>query len=92
MQFKRLNLRRRKQDPDDQSLRAVVKVIERSKCDRIWENPACSEFYEILGVVELVAQRDAATLLPIIQQHVRPGTIVWSDMWTANNVPPVAQH
>ena len=49
-----------------------------------------------LGVMELVASHDAATLLPIIQRHVRPGTIVWSDMWAAyNNVqhlPPVAQH
>ena len=35
--------------------------------------------------MELVAQRDidAATLLPIIQQHVR--IIVWSDMWDAYN-------
>ena len=38
-----------------------------------------------LGVMELVAQWDAATLLPIIQQHIRPGTIVWSDMWAAYN-------
>ena len=48
-----------------------------------------------LGVMELVASHDAATLLPIIQRHVRPGIIVWSDTWVAyNNVhlPPVAQH
>ena len=49
-----------------------------------------------LGVMELVASRDAATLLPIIQRHVCPGIVVWSDMWAAyNNVqhlPPVAQH
>ena len=49
-----------------------------------------------LGVMELVASRDAATLLPIIQRHVHPEIVVWSDMWAAyNNVqhlPPVAQH
>ena len=49
-----------------------------------------------LGVMELVAQQDAATILPIIQQHVCPGTIVWSVMWAAYNrvqyLPPVAQH
>ena len=35
-------------------------------------------------------------LLPIIQQHVHPGTIVWIGMWAAYNrvqhLPPVAQH
>ena len=30
-----------------------------------------------------VAHRDAATLLPIIQQHVRPGSIVYSDEWSS---------
>ena len=49
-----------------------------------------------LEVMRLVAHRDAAALLPIIQQHVRPGTIVRSDEWAANNrvqhLPSVAQH
>ena len=44
----------------------------------------------------LVASRDAATLLPIIQQHVRPGSIVWSDEWRAyqrvQNLSNVIQH
>ena len=49
-----------------------------------------------LGYVQLVQQRDAATLLPIIQQHTRPGTEVHSDEWAAyNNVsslPTVSTH
>ena len=36
-----------------------------------------------LGYMEIVAQRDAATLLPIINNHVAPGTEVWSDEWSA---------
>ena len=32
-----------------------------------------------------VQQRDAATLLPIVQNFVRPGSIVYSDEWAAYN-------
>ena len=38
-----------------------------------------------LGYVEVVQQRDAATLLPIIQQHTKPSTEVHSDEWAAYN-------
>ena len=34
-----------------------------------------------LGYMQIVPQWDARTLLSIIQQHLRPGTIVQSDEW-----------
>ena len=48
------------------------------------------------GFLVEVQQRDAATLLPIIQQWVAPGSTVWSDMWAAYrqlpNLPQNYQH
>ena len=37
------------------------------------------------GFLVAVPQRDAATLLPILQQYVLPGTTVVSDLWAAYN-------
>jgi len=36
-----------------------------------------------LGYLEVVQQRDEATLLPIMNGHVRPATEVCSDQWRA---------
>ena len=36
-----------------------------------------------IGYMELVDKRDAATLLPLVQQHTKPGTTVHSDQWRA---------
>ena len=38
-----------------------------------------------LGYMELVQQRDARTLLPIIQQHTAPGTVIHNDQWRSYN-------
>ena len=36
-----------------------------------------------LGYMEVVHRRDATTLLPIIQAHTAPGSIVHSDEWSS---------
>ena len=38
-----------------------------------------------LGYMKLVQQRDAITLLPIIQQHTAPGMVIHSDQWRSYN-------
>lgn len=50
-----------------------------------------------LGYMEIISNRDAATLYPIIQAHIRPGTVIWSDKWSVYNrlavtIPGVTGH
>ena len=49
-----------------------------------------------LGYMEVDQSRDAVTLLPIIQAHEAPGTVVYTDQWRAyyhvSNLPPVTSH
>ena len=49
-----------------------------------------------LGVMAIVPNRTAATLLPILQRHLRSGTTVHSDQWAAYNrvqqLPSVRVH
>ena len=40
-----------------------------------------ASFSLALGCMYIVQSRHAATLLPIIQQHVEPGTVIWLDSW-----------
>ena len=46
--------------------------------------------------MKVVQTRDVATLLPLIQAHVVPGTVVHSDQWRAYNrvanLPAVSAH
>lgn len=44
--------------------------------------------------MELVPQRDQATLFPVLQRNILPGTMIWSDGWAAyNNIPTLGyQH
>jgi len=49
-----------------------------------------------IGYMEIVEQRDATTLIPIIRDHVLPGTTIWSDMWAGYNpvgaLPGITSH
>ncbi len=49
-----------------------------------------------LGYMEIVPNRTRVALLPIIQRHVHPGTIIWSDEWAGYrnvaSLPNVSSH
>jgi len=49
-----------------------------------------------MGYMEIVQQRDAATLLPIINAHVAPGMVDHTDKWATYRrlgfLPNVSSH
>ena len=58
----------------------------RSTSTEMWVFGMCDTSHSpALGYMELVPDRTAATLLPIIQSHVAPGTIIHSDQGSMYN-------
>ena len=62
----------------------------------MWVFGKCDKSDTCTGVMCIVPDQTAATLLPILQRHLRSGTIVHSDQWTAYNhvqqLPSVTSH
>ena len=63
----------------------------------MWVFGLCNTSYSpALGIMCIVPNRSAQTLLPIIQQHVRSGTVIYSDEWAAyrrvQQLQPVSSH
>lgn len=83
----------------------VVELDETMISGRKYHVGRCVDQQWVFGGVErgtnkcfavLVERRDAATLLPVIQQHVAPGTTIVTDCWTAyrgiDSLPEGYQH
>ena len=65
--------------------------------ESVWVFGMCDTSQQpALGYMEIVNDRTAATLLPIIEDHTHNGTIIWSDSWAAYNniqqLPTVQNH
>ena len=75
----------------------TVEIDESKFMPRKYHRGAYREGHWILGIIERginncvllpVEDRSAATLLPLIQQHVLPGTRIITDQWAAYNSLP----
>ena len=70
----------------------------RAPRNKVWVFGMCDTSQSpALGVMCIVPNRTHSTLLPILQQHLRPGNLVHSDQWRAyyscvQQLQPVAQH
>ena len=69
----------------------------RATTNEVWVFGLCDTSQSpALGVMCIVQDRTAQTLLPIIRRHVRNGTIIHSDQWAAYNrvqqLQPVSNH
>lgn len=74
------------------NLNATMKLdIEAQKSRQVYQIALVdTSFTPAMGYMLVVQQRDDATLLPIIQAHMAPGTIIHSDQWAAyNNVQSI---
>ena len=69
----------------------------RATSREVWVFGLCDTSYSpALGIMCIVPNRSAQTLLPIIQQHVHCGTVIYSDEWAAyrrvQQLQPVSSH
>ena len=69
----------------------------RATSREVWVFGLCDTSHSpALGVMCIVPNRSAQTLLPIIQQHVRTGSVIHSDEWAAyrrvKQLQPVSAH
>ena len=69
----------------------------RATTNEVWVFILCDTSQSpALGVMCIVPDRTAQTLLPIIRRHVRTGTTIYSDQWAAYNrvqqLQPVQSH
>ena len=69
----------------------------RATSREVWVFGLCDTSHSpALGVMCIVPNRSAQTLLPIIQQHVRTGSVIHSDEWAAyrrvQQLQPVSAH
>ncbi len=67
------------------TLYAIQHHRGRATSSEIWVFGLVDVSVSLSPALGIVPNRTAATLLPIIQSHVAPGTIVHSDQWAAYN-------